>query len=294
MTAETQSATTVWDQQSVWSQTAVSLKARLVRWRTIALALTIAAAVLTTCASQVVEEGSEGARMLTLAAAFAIGLVPVIHTRAGRREVEAWTRARSVSEALKTELYSYQAGVTPYRGTAAEELLGSRTALVLDDARDLLPHTLGFTPQRRELPPVHDLESYVQMRLQPQIDWYRSRAQTLAEQLTWARRAELALCVVGVALTTAAVTGQASDTAIWLPVVTTVSAAVTAHVTSSRWEYQLVEYLRTASELERLRAGWQDATAHGDEATDRLVQTCEQVVSAQNDAWMAKWAAERA
>ena len=270
------------------------LKMRLLRWRSVALALTVAAAVLTTVASQVVDDDSPWVRILTLSAAVSIGLVPVIHTRAGRREVEAWTRARSVSEALKTELYTYHAGVSPYRDPGAEQLLTARTSQVLDEASDLVHHTLGVTPDRREPPTVDDLDSYVANRLQPQIAWYRNSASRLADQLTWGRRAELALCVLGVVLTASAATEQVSQAVVWLPVLTTISAAVTAHVTSSRWEYQLIEYLRTASELERLLASWRGTTTHDDDAADRLVQATEQVVSTQNDAWMAKWAAEKA
>jgi hypothetical protein len=62
-------------------------------------------------------------------------------------------------------------------------------------------------------------------------------------------------------------------------------------VAAARWEYQLVEYLRTADELERMREDWSFAD-RSEEAADRLVDRCEHVVSIQNDGWMAKWKAD--
>jgi hypothetical protein len=63
-------------------------------------------------------------------------------------------------------------------------------------------------------------------------------------------------------------------------------------VAASRWEYQLVEYLRTAEELNRLQEEWLVAPAADEATADRLVDRCEHVVSIQNDGWMAKWTAD--
>ena len=89
-----------------------------------------------------------------------------------------------------------------------------------------------------------------------------------------------------------AATTETPQAAAWVAVVTTVTAAVSSHVAASRWEYQLVEYLRTGAELDRLLAEWQAAVLPDEVAADRLVDRCEQVISTQNDGWMAKWAAE--
>ena len=75
-------------------------------------------------------------------------------------------------------------------------------------------------------------------------------------------------------------------------VAATISAAVTAYAAGSRYEYQLVEYLRTAAQLDRLRSGLA-AGGHDAAAGDAFVRDCEQVVSAQNEAWMAKWTGDR-
>jgi hypothetical protein len=75
----------------------------------------------------------------------------------------------------------------------------------------------------------------------------------------------------------------------WIAVVTTISAAVAAHVGAARYEYQLIEYLRTADELSQLR---RDAAATTSAAElDQLVVRCERIISIQNEGWMAKLSA---
>jgi hypothetical protein len=76
------------------------------------------------------------------------------------------------------------------------------------------------------------------------------------------------------------------DLGAWIAVVTTISATVAAHVGATRYEYQLIEYIRTAEELSQLR---HDATATISPAElDQLVAQCERIISIQNEGWMAK------
>ncbi len=283
----------VWSRQSVWSQTADLLKARIDRLRSVMLALGVASAVLTTLAAQVAGLSSAAGKVLALAAGVAVGLVPLVRARLGRDAVSRWTRARAVAEELKAEVYPYLAGVAPFRAADRGVMLAERTNRVQEDAVDLLVHTAVVQPVSREMPAVHDVDSYVRARLVPQIAWYQDRAHSLASRLARARRVEVALSVVGVVLAAVAATWAINAAAAWVAVVTTVTAAVSSHVAASRWEYQLVEYLRTASELGRLRDGWMGAESADEAAEDRLVDRCEQVVSTQNDGWMAKWAAEQ-
>jgi hypothetical protein len=281
----------VWGHQSVWSQTANLLKARIDRLRSLMLALAVVSAVLTTLAAQVTL-GRAAGKALALAAGVAVAMVPLVRARLGRDAVSRWTRARAVSEQLKAEVYRFLADVTPYRGVDRDELLVERTRRVRSAASDLLEHTAGIDPVAREIPPVHDADSYLTGRLQPQIRWYRSRSERLARQLAWARRVELLLSVLGAVLAVSAAVLEADSVAAWVAVVTTVTAAVSSHVAASRWEYQLVEYLRTAAELEELQESWLSADTNDEAVADTLVEHCEHVVSIQNDGWMAKWTAD--
>jgi len=281
--------TAIWQQQSVWSQTANRLKQNIERTRAIALGLTIAGAALATLATQVTTLSSAAGKGLALAAALAIALVPLLRRRIGPDVVRDWTRIRSVSEALKSEVYTFLAGVAPYRGADHQQLLQDRVDALMQDADDLIQHTLCVTAVPRQLPDLRDVDSYVRERVTRQIDdYYRPRAATLERQLTWLRRAEFGLTVVGIALGAAAATLQVAQAAAWVAVVTTVTAALTAHAAASRLEFQMVEFLRTAAELTRLRRQRDRYGQKGAAGDDEFVQRCEHVISVENEAWMAK------
>jgi len=75
--------------------------------------------------------------------------------------------------------------------------------------------------------------------------------------------------------------------------VTTGGGAIAAYVSSQRYEFLWIEYSRTASELRRLLD--RRTAADGRPLSDpELVRGCEQVVSVQNQAWMAKLGEESA
>jgi SMODS and SLOG-associating 2TM effector domain 1 len=92
-------------------------------------------------------------------------------------------------------------------------------------------------------------------------------------------------CSPFLALAAAAGTWEVDSIAVWVPVITTLTAAVIAHAAAERYEYLWVEYLRTATELERLR----DRRARGGETDDEaFIKACEHVISVQNEGRMAK------
>ena len=281
----------VWQQQNIWSQTANRLKRDLTRSRAAALALTISGAVLATLGSQVATVSTPAGKALLWAAAVTIGLVPVIRPRFGRQAVEVWARARSASESLKEQVYTYLAAVSPYRGADRDQQLRERADTTLAAVDDLLPRIAGIEPASRSLPAVHNVGGYVAIRVSGQIHgFYRVQADQLRDRLRWLRGAELVLAVAAVVLSATAGSLEVKGAAAWVPVITTISAALAAHVAAARYEFLLVEYTRTAAQLERLRdrrhpVGEPDQVAYAD---DTFVAECERVISAQNEAWMAK------
>jgi SMODS and SLOG-associating 2TM effector domain 1/Protein of unknown function (DUF4231) len=286
-------AEVAWQRQSIWSQTANHLKADLTRWRVVALGLTIAGAVLATLAVQVATLNSPAGKVLALAGAVAVGLVPVVRGRFSSRVVQDWTRARSTSEALKSEVFMYLAGTGRYRDADRDQQLQDQVEAIQRDAGDLLLHTAGLRPLARALPTVHDVDSYVQQRVTAQIDgYYRPQAARQQQRLGRVRQAEFVLGGVGALLAAVGATWQLSSATVWVPVLTTVTAALTAHAAAARYEYLLVEYLRTAAELERLRSRRQPSAGRGgsgeESIEDEFVEACEHVISVQNEGWMAK------
>jgi hypothetical protein len=277
----------LWRQQSIWSQTANRMKASIGHARSAALAMTVGAAVLAMLAARLPAGQVRAASVLAVAAAVGVGLVPLLRPRCSGRVLRDWTRARSVSEALKSEIYLYLAKAGDYRGDDRDHRLRVCTDRVRQEASDLLRHSVDKQPVQRGLPDVHDYGSYLRVRVDGQIeDYYRPKARQLQVRLSQFRRVEVVLAVAGVVLGALAASLAEAGLGAWIAVVTTISASVAAHVGATRYEYQLIEYLRTAEELSRLR---RDAAATTSPAElDQLVVQCERIISIQNEGWMAK------
>lgn len=270
-----------WNDQSSWSQAADRLKRGLERWWRLALTLAVLGAVLSASTIAVGLDSAIG-KMLAFMSAAAVGLAGIVRGRTSANAVQSWTRARSVSEAIKSEVFTHLA----CRG--AEDTLDERVTEMERDASDLLRYKAAAVPRRRPLPEVHDVESYLSVRVRGQIHgYYRRRAHDLDRKAVLVRRVELALGIAGAVLAAAAGTWETEALVIWVPVGTTVAGAVSAHAAAARYEYLTIEYLRTASELERLASRRGTAAGLSD---DDLVATAERVISIQNEGWMAKLA----
>ncbi|MEU0392207.1 DUF4231 domain-containing protein [Streptomyces sp. NPDC006208] len=281
----------VWDQQSVWSRSADQLKKSVEGARTASLALGIAAAVLGTAAAQAMGWSPTVGTVLAFAAACAAGAVPVVAQRGGPGRLNDWTRLRAVSEALKAEVYTCLAGVGPYRATAETgALLAERSRAYRGDGGDLVRYTAEVTAKVRPLPPVTDIDSYVEHRLRRQIDsYYRPKARWMTRRLRVVGWIEAVLGGVGAVLAAAAGAFSIGWLAGWVAVAASVSVAVIAHAVAQRYAYQQLEFMRTAEELERLLDRWDADAVRTPELAEALVAECEHVISIQNEAWMIRW-----
>ncbi|MCR3728251.1 hypothetical protein FHS35_005126 [Streptomyces umbrinus] len=283
----------LWDEQSVWSQAANRLKTAIARARALALALGMLAAVFGTTASQTMGGNKTIGQTFAFAAALAAGTVPLLARQTGPAAVRNWTRLRSMSEAVKSEVYVVLTGVAPYRGADAESVLRERVDQLKTEASDLLPFVTGLSPVSRPLPAVADVDSYVEVRLKGQIaDYYRPKSLEVGLRLARVRRAELALGGAGAILGAVAGAFGVSQAAAWVAVAAMVGASVSAHSTTSKYAYQQVEFIRTADELERLVVRRSVRTVHTTESDDAFVRRCEEVISVLNESWMVKWSTE--
>ncbi|MFB7668722.1 DUF4231 domain-containing protein [Kitasatospora sp. NPDC056138] len=279
----------VWEQQSVWSQAADRLKRSIGRARVVVLALGITVAATAAAAAQLMVPHQLLGKVLAFTAAAAAGAAPIAAQRTDSVRVRDWTRLRAVSESLKCEAYVYLAGVGAYRGDDRDRALVERIAELRADSADLLSHTGGLVPRVRELPAVSDVESYVERRLRAQIDgYYLPRAGLMARRTAVVRRAEVALGLLGALLAAAGGTFALDWAGSWVAVGASVTLAVTAHGAAAKYDYQELEFSRTAVELERLHARWSTGAVRTPEAVDAFVERCEDIISVQNDAWMLK------
>ncbi len=272
--------------QRIWSATATRLKDAIVRARVTALILGIVAAVLAVAAVQLADPQEGLARVLGIVAGVAAGTAPLVLRRAGTDRVRDWTRARSASEGLKSELYEYLAGGSAYVDADAGPQLAARTRAIEESMGDVLALTVGVATDATPMPDVHDAESYIAERVQDQIDhYYRPRAARLQTVVGRLRLVGDVLGIMAVGLGVAAGAGAPGQLAAWVPVVTTVAASLSAHIAASRYDHQIVEFLRTAQQLEHVI----ERHAEGSLTDGAMVDACEQVISVENQAWMTNW-----
>src|ERR1700683_5441056 len=104
---ESTQLTWAWAQQRIWSLTANRLKRGIDRARLAALALGIATAVLAVVAHQVGGLSVLACQVRSAAAAVTAGAATLVQRRVSSGQIRDWTRARSASEGLKTEIYGY-------------------------------------------------------------------------------------------------------------------------------------------------------------------------------------------
>ncbi|MFE8948502.1 DUF4231 domain-containing protein [Streptomyces sp. NPDC007856] len=217
-----------WSQQSSWSKAADRQKRLIGRVRAATLLCGVLTAILGTAAAQAGAAHPDAAQWLAFGAAVAAGAVPVLNGQMGQRQIRDWTRLRSVSEACKAEMYAFLAGVGRYRAADAAAQLHRATSDIRQDAADLL-HYLADVPvvSSRLLPDVHDVDTYLQVRVRGQIDgYYRARAAVMRTRLRTVRWVQLALGALAVLLGAGSGAFHAEQAAAWVAVVSTISAAV--------------------------------------------------------------------
>lgn len=286
----------VWAQQRIWSRTSNLLRARIDQARQTGLALAIATAVLAVLAGQVASAAPGLGRLLQTAAAVAAGLGTLIGRRTQLERITEWTRARSVSEGLKSEVFQRLAGGTTYEAPEPDRILGERCRAILAGVGDLQRHALGISADGKPLPAVHDLSSYIGERVNEQIDhYYRPRAESYERRVRRLRTAVAGLGIAAVVFSAVGAIYQLSGVAAWVPVLTTVTTALLAHISASHYDDQVVQFLRCAQQLEQLRDGFADdrSTAAGSAPRGltpaQFIDACESILSVQNQSWMARW-----
>lgn len=276
-----------WAQQRTWSRTSDRLKKRLDLARKAALLLGVVTAVLAVAATQVMGDRPVLGQSLGAATAISAGLATLVQRGVTTDRIRSWTRTRSVSEALKTEVYSYLAGGTRYTDRDhRDRTLHRRSRDLANKVEGLLHLTVGTDPDDRPVPVVRNVDDYITHRVDQQIGaYYKPRAATYTCRARRLRGTATVLGAVAVVLSTVATSFELPSVSAWVPVATTVGTAVVAHTAASRYDHLIIEFQRTAYRLELLK---QDrACTPGDDA--KFIDDCEDAISVENQGWMARW-----
>jgi hypothetical protein len=293
-----------WQDQAVWSEVANQLKSQLAKWRLRATLAGVLGAFLETLAasfSAVNPDWSWIRSLIALLGAVVLAIVPyVLKTKVSKERVREWVRARSASEALKEKIFRYLVGAPPFGRERSPEALIKSVQAVKDKVQDLNLYAASVEPKSKNRPLALDIGNYVEKRVNEQIEkFYLPKARKNANAATRLHNCEFLLGLIAVVMgACASKTGPNGFTWLsalgpWVAVVTTASAAITAHLAASRYDHLAMTYFATAERLSDYRNEW-DA-AENNQHPDRIakfVDDCEHAISTENEAWLVGWSRE--
>jgi hypothetical protein len=289
----------IWRRRVAWSKAADSLKRHIVWARATASILGVAGAAAATMAATCFADAPNWRTGFAAAGAVFIAVGTFVAARLLTVDaLRAWTRARSVSEAIKTEVYTFRANAIPYADSNAADVLLEKTSALQVPARDLERY-VADTKVGDGSPPPPLGPDYVAKRVEQQIEgYYRRKARQYSLRLTVFRTVEFLLGLAGTALGALATyfsaqhtsQGFATTSAAWVAVITTLGAAVATHVVASRYDFLVMSYYGTARRLEDLVNDWRiKGDASDVNRWSAFVKACEDAISVENESWLAKW-----
>ena len=287
--ADQQALLDIWHRQRRWSEAANQLRTALDSTRQVVLLLTIATATLAV-ASEQLNNPPNVQRLLQCGAAITAALGSWLGRRNPSNAIRTWTAARTVAEGLKSEVYMCLAGGKAYQQPEPGQALRERASRILEEATDSAPALerviLNVDADAKPLPAVFDLASYLKLRVEEQIQGYfEKRARTYEQRQKRLHRMADGLGILAIIMTTAASVLNWKGLAVWVPAITTISAALAAHRTACRYEEQVIDYLRTARRLQALLNHHQDSGLSAAE----MIEACETELAAANRSWRLGW-----
>jgi hypothetical protein len=222
------------------------------------------------------------------AAAIALASYFAREALSGER-VENWTKARSAAEASKSALYLYRAAADPYNGEDRDKKLLERREVIETGLEGI-----ELASSRAEMPDLSPLavSDYITKRVDPQIKYYRDTAAGYQMRVARLRLIVFWLGVVGVLLGVGAAAGRLGS---WVAVVGTVTAAVSSHIQSQRYQGLIVLYRATERRLRFLKEEWEaSGKLEADKpARNSFIQSCEDAMALENGAWLAQWSQQK-
>lgn len=287
--AQGQALAYAWGQYRVWAATSRQKKAEIFSWKLRVLVLTIVGALLGTVSSRLSGISDPAAWIIGIAGGVSVSLAAYLGREILSPDQERlWIRARSMAEALKAEILLFRTSAAPYDAADPAPKLMGRVQEHLATVEDMQSAKLSADEQRQGLSegPL-SLQDYIRERLDDQVEhFYRPRVQQYDRLMKRWRNVNLALGAL------AAVLGVLGKwTGAWVAVVTTVTTAVAAYLYANRYQYLIISYQATARQLEFLKNQWvvNGSPEQDPSMRNQFLQACEEAISIENNAWMAKW-----
>ena len=229
------------------------------------------------------------AKIVGLAGAGAIALSTYFAREALSNEsVQRWTRCRSAAESLKACTFLYRAGVPPFDGADRDQkLLERRTAI--ENAMEDVEQSVIQVQDANFDPSSLSADDYCVKRVDDQVKFYENRTDDYQKK-TRALRAVVWLGAIAVIL--GVVTALKLPVAGWTAVIATVTAAITSHVHSQRYQSLIATYQATTRHLETLKDKWV-AGGKAEASRNTFIQSCEDTMALENSAWVTQWSQQK-
>lgn len=299
-----------WADHALWLDVATRLGDSIRLWRARAALAGVAGLFLSLLATTLAAD-TPGRRLVATLGVLLLALVPVLQQRLlSADRVLAWTRARSVSEQLKSAIYRHLMGALPAAplddGSPAPDATGPGNLVrhcraIKRDAADLALLAATTPPHATTGKVRLTLDDYLTDRLDDQIAWYRRKGLTLGNEAQRLQRIEFALGLLAVVLSAlvgnllpAAATPavlESSPLAPWLALIASATAALTSHIAGTRNLEVAAKYFATQDMLRTVRDEWRvDPDRDAPARVLRLVQDAEAVMAAEHGGWVNGWA----
>lgn len=262
-------------------------KSQLETLTKVSLWLGITGAVIGTVAHQVAPDSTLAtSKALGVIASIVVALAGLAATQAssGSRE-KIWVKCRAAAEALKSSVYLCCASVSPFDDLNRSATLTQRAESIL---KELAGIELRPGKMDRQAPGQMTVADYIRDRVDDQIAYYSGSVGRLQKKADFWRYVSMTAAAVS------AVFGAVSaiySLSLWVALLATVTASVTAYVKNQRYESMIGLYQTTAIRLQLLKDQWLDSGKTDSDKADRdsFIRRCEETLAVENGAWVAQW-----
>jgi hypothetical protein len=256
----------VWEQSLKWEQIALTKEKEVTTARVCALYLTVIGAGLQTLGSQIATTGW----ICSVSGGMFLGLVPIITSKfLNKNSVADRANSRLIAELLQSEVHKSLAKVEPYgnhirRGFNLKEMAHRITESLMSD--DLSNQLLGINNENEEIPRVPDDSDYktwyIEKRLDHAIALKRSDAAIKLRHSRGFKVIQFTLSTAGglIGIVGGAMSGSGARAEIvniiqgrlgvWVSVIAAASAAISAHLQSTKLDEEATRLVYTIRRLE--------------------------------------------
>ncbi|GAB5416728.1 MAG: hypothetical protein Crog4KO_22170 [Crocinitomicaceae bacterium] len=258
--------------------------------------------------------GFEIQHILAALSAISVALATFAGSKILSNDLEkAQLKARAAAEALKVQAFLYSMKAPPYSGQSAEKNLFKRIEIILKEVASITPELSTITDSKKsKLAKIirriylgknavasedrwiqrfkEDMtfDEYVEERVNGQIHgYYRVKAAQFQRTINTANAATLVFGFLGIAIGTIGATTN-PGLSMWIGLLSTASASIASYIHAGKYEYLLMSYVSTASQLELLSARFQSMTAPSERTRQRFVSETETIFAAEHNSWISE------